>query len=111
MSTTELHQGRVTPIETTVRLSIWAEGYCKMNGIEEMATYNDDWIEQLQDSFYKKFLIIDDKIYQIEDTETDPDDDIVEVTKNKDGSYDYMLKFYNGGACLTELLENEIRKS
>jgi len=110
MSQTEIHQGCIIPVKTESPICLWAEGYCKMNGIAELQIFNDTWIDQLTSSFYEKFLIVDDQIWEIEDTELDIADDIVEVEKEANGSYSYMLKFYSGGTGLLELLEDAVRK-
>jgi len=109
MSRTEMCKGKITPIKIPTTLALWAEGYCKMNGIAELKEYTDDWVEQLRDSFDEKILIVDDQAFEIESIEIDPDEDIKDVTKNEDGSFNYLFKFYNGGTCLSELLEDTVR--
>ena len=38
------------------------------------------------------------------DTELD-EDDIFEIKKNEDGSFDYILSYYNGGCSFNEALD------
>lgn len=43
-------------------------------------------------------------LFEISSTEAE-DDYFVKVTKNDDGSYDFLTRFYNGGCDLSEMLE------
>lgn len=36
-------------------------------------------------------------------------EDISILTPNNDGTYSYIMQFYNGGACLSEMLEDGIK--
>ena len=67
-----------------------------------------DPVIQLQEDFYDHYFVYDDKIYNIQDKELD--DDICEAHKNEDGTIDYAVQFYNGGTCLSEMLENALKK-
>jgi len=110
MSQTELHRGKIEPIKKIGSLALWAEGYCKIKGIAKLQKPNNNWIEQISHSFYGKFLMVDNQVYEIDDDALDLADDIVEFTPNGDGSYDYFLKYSTGGTGLLKLLGEEIKK-
>ena len=58
---------------------------------------------------YNKFYVVNGNIYEtIEDKEVE--DDASFLKDNGDGTYDYFMEFYNGGTCLSECLENELKK-
>lgn len=37
------------------------------------------------------------------------DDDITDLKKNPDGTYNFLAQFYNGGGCFSEVLEHMIK--
>ena len=45
----------------------------------------------------------------IEDNEEEDTEDISILTPNNDGTYSYIMQFYNGGTCLSEMLEDGIK--
>lgn len=45
----------------------------------------------------------------IEDKEEEDTQDISILTPNNDGTYSYIMQFYNGGTCLNEMLEDSIK--
>lgn len=51
------------------------------------------------------------KIYKlVEHIEIEEDDDIFKFWKNADGSISFVAEFYNGGTCLSEIIEEGIRE-
>lgn len=59
----------------------------------------------------ENFVVIGDTLWEIiEDKELDGDDDINHLTENEDGTISFVSRFYNGGTCLTEMLEEGIEK-
>ena len=73
--------------------------------------HNGDYVHILVDAFNDDFIIINDKLFSLESTELDPDDEILNFNYNSsDDSYDFECKFYNGGTCLSEMLEEGYKK-
>lgn len=58
----------------------------------------------------KAFLIKDVWYVVVESKEIDSYDDIQELLPQADGSYVYIMRFYNGGTCLEEMLEEALEK-
>ena len=55
-----------------------------------------------------KFYVVNGNIYEtIEDSEPD---DLWFLKDNGDGTFDYVIEFYNGVFCLGECIEHELKK-
>ena len=55
-----------------------------------------------------KFYAANGNVYEtIEDREVD---DLWFLKDNGDGTFDYSVEFYNGGTCLEECIEHELKK-
>ena len=116
MSETKHQKGKLVPIvrktEETVKSqikSILGDGF-----IEELWDESDAASENVNDQIYSnnledKYQFIHSTLYKLIDFENlDPDDSITKVCKNEDGSINFEFKYYNGGTCLSELLEENI---
>ena len=79
---------------------------------KEIADYYDDALECLVDSFYQEFFYHKktETLYQLDNNEHEPDDEIIRAHKNKDGVIEYELRYYNGGAGFDECLEEAFDK-
>lgn len=73
--------------------------YIKEHNIDKFFKY---YIEP--ESEYYDILDGDILIEYIEHKKYGEDDDLVEFTKNEDGTINFMIQFYNGGCCLQEAL-------
>ena len=55
-----------------------------------------------------KFYVANGNVYEtIEDREVD---DLCFLKDNGDGTFDYVIEFYNGGGCLIDCIEYELEK-
>lgn len=71
----------------------------------ELEEYND--YSDLFSEFYNKYLYINEGIYQIIDhKELGEEDMFCKIHKNDDDTYSFHTRFYNGGTCLSEMLED-----
>lgn len=98
MSQTELHIGKLRKVE-----------------LEQNQSLEDFYKEKLKnigiDEFYEKYFVINNVIWEIFDhEEKDDSDDIYELKPNEDGTLSFIMKFYNGGTCLSECIEEELKK-
>jgi hypothetical protein len=110
MSHTETHVGKLRKVETGPNIEHWCQTYCHAEGIHQLSSYNDNWTEQFRDHFYKKFLVTGDAIYEkFDHTELD-ESDVFHMQENPDGTYTFVMQFYNGGTCLDECLEEALEK-
>ena len=76
---------------------------------DELTQQYGSYREMLEDNLSNWYIILNNKLYRIDDNEVD-DDYYCNITEHDDGSYTYVARFYNGGTCLRECLENELNK-
>jgi hypothetical protein len=119
MSETELLKGKLKefariPEET---FQSYVERFIKDKKQEIPSSYqgkclsNDEVEEMFRDVFYKEHgVIIEGIIYEIVQIENYESDDIFEAKKQRDGSIDFILKYYNGGCSFTEAMEYAFEK-
>jgi len=108
MSDYESHKGKLIPTEYTKEELVYKMvEEAKENSWE--ARYKNQDLDE--DTIQELFWDIDDyveiygKIYFVEDTLYDPDDDIYDMEENEDGTLSYNLRYYNGGCGFSEALD------
>jgi hypothetical protein len=73
---------------------------------EDMSDYKDD---ALFTEYYEKYFNVDGVIWEVFDHEDLGDDDMFcDIHDNKDGTYSFRARFYNGGTCLSEMITEEL---
>lgn len=65
----------------------------------------EDNNDLFRDEFDDKYVLLNDIVFEIINDKDLEDDDIFELTKNEDGTYSYLLRYYNGGCGFEEALE------
>ena len=113
MSQTELHIGKLRKVELEQNQSLedFYKEKLKNIGITELRSYDNDWEDTFKDEFQEKYFIVNDVIWEaFEHKEKDDSDDIYELKPNEDGTLSFIMKFYNGGTCLSECIEEELKK-
>ena len=113
MSRTELHIGKLRKIELKLDQSLedFYKEKLKEIGITELRKYDNDWEDAFKDEFNEKYFIVNNIIWEaFEHEEKDDSDDIYELKSNEDGTLSFIMKFYNGGTCLSECIEEELEK-
>ena len=70
--------------------------------------FQDNYLDEFMED---KYYVVNGMVYEtIEEEELDPYDDFSKLKDNGDGTYDYLMTFYNGGTFLRECIENELEK-
>lgn len=70
----------------------------------EFLKWYDDWEEG-------QYVSIDDELYLIYDTcDLGSSSDFINMTHIADDTYEFLTSFYNGGTCLSEMIEDEIKR-
>lgn len=70
----------------------------------EFLKWYDDWEEG-------QYVSIDDELYLIYDTcDLGSSTDFINMTSIGDDTYEFLTSFYNGGTCLGEMIEDEIKR-
>ena len=64
---------------------------------------SDDVGEFFSDHFYNIKVVIGGLVFDVEKEDL-PDSEIFTSTKNDDGSYDFVVKYYNGGMSFDEAI-------
>jgi hypothetical protein len=109
MSRTELHLGKMRKVDTQNKTNHeFSLDILKERG-DKLEDFYEDATQQLIDNYYKEYFLVGKELYVIiEDQEFD-DSDIAEGHVNPDGSISYVAMYYNGGAGLTEVLEEIVQ--
>lgn len=120
MSEHETRKGRLKRIEvvgessemTALNILKTIEPY---NWSEYVEDFNGNILEALSEASYindpscPKYMIIHKKIYEVLQN-IEIGDYFCELTENPDETISFLASWYNGGACLEEVLGNEMKK-
>jgi len=111
MSYTETHIGKLQKVDLAGKtIEEWAKEECIKQDIKELSSYNDTWIEELRDRDYRKYFLVDGEIWEAIEHQELEDDDIYQLTPNSDGTISFTMRFYNGGTCLSECIEEGLEQ-
>jgi hypothetical protein len=112
MSETETHFGKLRKVVLNEGYTVedWCREKCEDAGYDEIASYNESWVEQFRDTFHEKYFIVDDEIWEAVEHIENGDSDIDVMLPNEDGTITFVHQFYNGGTCLSEVIEEGIQK-
>lgn len=70
----------------------------------DILKWYDDWEEG-------RYITVDGVLYLIYDTcDLETSSDYIQLTPIADDTYEFHTSFYNGGTCLNEMIEDEIRR-
>ncbi len=111
MSEIELHFGKLRKVvfQTGQTKEEWCKEKCKELGVIEISSYNDTWEEELRSETRHKYFFFRDEVWEVfEYIEGDEDVDI--MIPNEDGSITFCMQFYNGGTCLSEMIEDGLER-
>lgn len=118
MSEVELHTGLLKEVNTrglTVEewIKRWVDNYLDNNDEDYYSRHRNNPDFDYKNAFYdltwhNPYIIVGDKVFKIYDKNHESDF-LCHINKTSDGNYAYVAQFYNGGTCLTEVLENELK--
>ena len=97
MSDYETHKGTLTRANKTKKEVV--QEYLKGGSFENCEV--EGLFEELED----RYVELDGEIFSIEDERFYDEEDIYSMTQNKDGTYSYLTRFYNGGCGFGESLQ------
>ena len=109
MSEMETHKGKLVPITNLpgVTTEDDAMEICNRLGLKRVE-WHESWLECLREEGYEYCYYDGVTFYEKHDKELDPYG-FSEITKNDDGTIDYFISWYNGGASMEEVLEEAIK--
>jgi len=108
MSETVWYKGRLTEIKPTQTRTIEsiARTIFDERGLEFIGV--PTYLEALCDELEDEYFFHGGKLYSMTKDEQEEYQDIIKAKTNKDGTIDYELKFYNGGTCFDECLDEAL---
>lgn len=108
MSHQETHIGVLRKIDLKGKtVEQWMQDYPHENGYTDVPDGYYDWEEYM----YTNYVITHKNVWIRGTTyATDDDPHFCMLIPKEDGTYIYATSFYNGGACLNEMLEDELKK-
>jgi hypothetical protein len=105
MSETVIDSGKLFPIKVT---EAWAVEECARLDIE---VYGDGALETLSNETDQYTIIEGLGFCRVEDFKSaDPTDGWQNIKANLDGSFDFSVCYYNGGAHWTEVVEDAVKE-
>jgi hypothetical protein len=122
MSCTELHTGKLKPIQYNVSIEDFKKWLKTKDGfeVEDFEEYLEDGYTLFQvrdkskkykESMYIKYIYNKETLYEMIQHSGERDADFLDITsKNEDGTVDFTYLFYNGGTCFSEMLEEGLNK-
>ncbi len=110
MSEMEYHMGKMIEMMGFDNLITKEEKYeelCILEGVSKSEDY--DW----DDTFYgndlqEKYVVTDNGVYKLLEHEGMSEGDC-SLKRNKDGTIDFYISFYNGGGGFDEVIEDELK--
>lgn len=111
MSGTELHLGKLIPIEQKETLEATAKYHLEAIGVNEkdIGDYTTSWLQYMHDEMSNFGHVYNGVLYRIDDKEMDPNS-LAEAQINDDGTINYQLLYYNGGGSFSEALDVALEK-
>ncbi len=107
MSDYESHSGKIRKVFPQVNENF--EQLCKRLWVENGQKEDDYDKEQLFDEFYEKYLKINNEIWEVvEHEDLDDEDMFCRLSRNSDGTVSFHTRYYNGGTCMSEMIEEAL---
>lgn len=80
-------------------------------GHMEIHSYCDSWADMIYEELYDQYIIIDDDLYCVVSQNEYSENDVYNISDNKDGTYNYEVMYYNGGCSFTDAISRAFEKS
>jgi hypothetical protein len=110
MSQEEIHIGKLRKIKLETDVETFCKQKCVEKGITEHANYYHNWEDYFKTEFRNEYFIVNEQVFEVFDHKQFDYEDIYYLKDNGDDTYDFVMKFYNGGTCLEECIEEELEK-
>ena len=112
MSNTEAHFGKLRRVELPENYTLedWCREKCQDKGITEISSYNDSWEEEFRGEFHEKFFISNGEVWEAFEHVESEDGYADIMIPNSDGTITFFMEFYNGGTCISEMIEDGLER-
>jgi len=71
---------------------------------EKLESYFESYDEKLLNDCYEEYTIHDNILYSVEKQDIENDGEIFNISKNGNGTFDFEVRYYNGGCCFDEAI-------
>ena len=109
MSETEHIKGKLIPVFTSTD----PESACKLLAEEldmkELIGY-DDYQDWLSDEYYREYYLKGNTVFEIVSEQVEDEEEILIANEHEDGTFDFELRYHNGGCSFNEALMEAINK-
>ena len=116
MSETVHYTGKIKPVTIPIGIDLntYAKQLCEELNIKEdnywLKHSNGNYIDLLTEN-REDYIYVKNVLYLVlTQAEHDLEDEIARITVNSDGTYDYEVRYYNGGAGFDEMLTECLQK-
>ena len=113
MSDTEYHYGKLRKVDLQGKTKEeFFKEQCRLEDIE-LEEYYDNYEEawRSETDNHDKYFIGGDDVYETFDhIEGNSSEDIDVMIPHEDGSFTFVMSFYNGGTCLSECLQRSLEE-
>lgn len=110
MSYTESHVGKIKKVDLEgLSVEDWAKEVANSYGME-LTKYYDSYTELVLDELHFRYILVEEEVYEIIEDREFTEEDISELTPEGDGVFSFVMQFYNGGTCLTEMLTDAVKQ-
>lgn len=122
MSYTELHTGKLKPIQYNMSIEDFKKWLETKEGfeVEDFEEYLEDEYtffqikdksKKYKESMYIKYIYNKGTLYEMIEHSGEQEADYLDITeKLEDGTINFTYLFYNGGTCFSEMLEEGLNK-
>ena len=111
MSEMEYRYGKLKKLDMGgSTLEEYCERLCNENGITQLSNYNDNWAEEVEYELGEKYMVLNNKVYEIIENKWIDPEELCRINILPDGTIDYVASFYNGGTYLGEVLEEKLKE-
>lgn len=117
MSETVHYRGKLVEIEATdthtvnSRARLLCESFDIKEDVFWKKYYDGDYVNLLCNEKYDEYVCANNRLFKIESKESiDLEEEIIDVFDNEDGTFNYEVKYYNGGAGFEEVIEQAFNK-
>jgi len=115
MSQKEFHTGKLYPVKIESSLEETCRSIAKRFDVELGEDWQEDFMNRFDEYSNKRnsqkeeYFIHGENLYRVIDhVESDGDDYFMKLSRNSDGSVQFIGQFYNGGTCFSEMLEEAL---
>lgn len=111
MSDYESHSGKIRKVQPQDNELF--EDTCKRLWLENGKSEEDYCEGELFNEFYKKYINVNDEsIWEIFEHQDlgEEEDMFCRLHDNKDGTFSFHTRYYNGGTCMTEMIADSLEE-